>query len=111
MFIYINYKQTRNNSNIKNLIRCTLREKVGSLMVAVNTIIHSFILETYIAPLQDTYYSEALPAQSRPKNKEHGLKGDVKFGRGGHQQGMQLNREIIPGRCAHHRKGPSLHNS
>jgi len=26
--------------------------------------------------------------------KEEGLEEDVKFGRGGHQQGTQLNREI-----------------
>src|SRR6218665_2172208 len=37
--------------------------------------------------------------------KEERLEGDVKFGRGGHQQGTQLNREIIPGRWAHNRKG------
>src|SRR6218665_362194 len=42
---------------------------------------------------------------------KEGLEGDVKFGRGGHQQGTQLNREIISGRWAHNLKGPSLHNS
>src|SRR6218665_2342300 len=36
--------------------------------------------------------------------KEEGLEGDVKFGRGGHQQGTQLNREISPGRWAHNQK-------
>ena len=43
--------------------------------------------------------------------KEEVFEGNVKFGMGGHQQGMQLNREIIPGRWAHNRKGPVLHNS
>jgi len=42
--------------------------------------------------------------------EEEGLEGDVKFGRGGHQQGMQLNREIIPGQWAHNGKDPLLHN-
>jgi len=58
-----------------------------------------FILETYIAPLQ-TLLLRGAPSPVTAKGE--GLEGDVKFGRGGHQQGTQLNREIIPGRWAHH---------
>ena len=63
----------------------------------VNT--YTFILETYIAPLQ-TLLLRGAPSPVTAKGE--GLEGDVKFGRGGHQQGTQLNREIIPGRWAHH---------
>jgi len=48
-------------------------------------LIHSFILETYVAPLQDTQ------RRSQPVTaKEERLQGNVKFGRMGHQQGMQI---------------------
>src|SRR6218665_1069936 len=57
------------------------------------TFIHSFILETYIAPLQET----TTQRRSQPSHgQKEGLQRDVKFGRVGHQQGTQLRVEIIP---------------
>src|SRR6218665_178368 len=40
--------------------------------------------------------------------KEERLEGNIKFGRAGHQQRTQLNREIIPCQWAHNRKGPVM---
>src|SRR6218665_1839562 len=74
-----------------------------------HSFIYSFILGTYIAPLQDTTTQRrSQPSHGPVTAKEEGLEGDVKFGRGGHQQGTQLNREIILSGWAHNRKGPSL---
>src|SRR6218665_831202 len=61
----------------------------------IHSFIHSFNLETYIAPLQDTTTQRR--SHPRPVTaKEEGLKGDAKFGRVDHQQRTQLNGEIIP---------------
>ena len=66
-----------------------------SRCVLVSRFFHSFILETYIAPLQETTTQRgSQPMQSR--TKKEGLQRDVKFGRVGHQQGTQLKGEIIP---------------
>jgi len=67
----------------------------------INTFINSLIHYGYLYSTYSIhYYSEALPAQSRPKN--FGLLGDVKFGRAGHQQGTQLNGDI-----SFHADGPT----
>src|SRR6218665_940823 len=73
-----------------------------------NEFLHSFILEIYIAPLQET----TTQRRSQPSHgQKEGLQIDVKFGRVGHQQGTQLKGEIIPCSWTHNRKGPLLHNS
>src|SRR6218665_2032543 len=52
-----------------------------------NEFLHSFILEIYIAPLQET----TTQRRSQPSHgQKEGLQRDVKFGRVGHQQGTQL---------------------
>ena|SRR6218665_630388 len=77
------------------------------LVVHVHSLIHSFW--RLILRLFRTLLLRGAP--SPVMAKEEGLEGDVQFGRGGHQQGTQLNIEIIPCRWAHNRKCPSLHNS
>src|SRR6218665_3696145 len=63
--------------------------------ICSKTLFHSFIHsgDLYSASSRH-YYSEALPAQSWPKKKD--LRQIKKFGKAGHQQGTQLNGEIIP---------------
>src|SRR6218665_703103 len=55
--------------------------------------IHSFFLETYIAPLQ-TLLLRGAPSQVTAKKE--GLQGDVKFGGARYHQGTQLKWDIIP---------------
>ena len=62
----------------------------------IKVIIHSFILETYIAPLQETTTQRGSYRYSPVTDKEEGLQKEVKFGRVGHQKGPQLKRKIIP---------------
>ena len=106
-------KVSYHNSAVVRLISMLTSRKVSMLtsrtflFIYIHSFIHSFIL-AYSASSRH-YYSEALPAQSRPKNKD--LREDVKCGRAGHQQGTQINEKIIPCWWAHNRKGPSLHNS
>src|SRR6218665_3302329 len=80
------------------------------LMIIFGSCHYCYVLQVFIhsGDLYSTssrhYYSEVLPAQT-------GLEGDVKFGRGGYQQGTQLNREIIPGRWAHNILGLPLESA
>src|SRR6218665_322254 len=58
---------------------------IGRILRFAN-FLHSFILETYIAPPQDT----TTQRRSQPSHDQR-LEGDVKFGRGGHTDLVVLN--------------------
>src|SRR6218665_889583 len=60
--------------------------------------IHSFILETYIASLQEALYKSLRGAPSQVMDKKEGLQRDVKFRRVGHQE---LKERSSKGRSFH----------
>src|SRR6218665_677190 len=72
----------------------TINKKTGPYSVSASCSVLSVVISRFLQ-LKKTLLLRSAPHPVTAK--EEGLEGDVKFGRGGHQQGTQLNREIIPG--------------
>src|SRR6218665_779140 len=73
-----------------------------------NIKIISIYLSTYIAPFKVKFYSEALPAQARPKRREESLEKYIKRTGKVTWQRTKVRGKTIPNRGTHNRKSPFL---